>query len=78
MKIKLGCLYGNCSEYLYPNLSDALLQRKLKICIEASVPLHILDDGNIGENKWKTRLRKEIVRVEFLLRKKITPEAVEI
>merc|ERR1711874_680215 len=51
MKMKLGCLYGNCPEYLMPTMTKTVQMRKLQLCQESLTPLAILDKGQVGENK---------------------------
>ena len=67
MKMKLGCLYGNCPDYSLTNMNKAMMTRKLQVCQESLVPLAILDEGQVGENKWKGRLEKEISKTQYLL-----------
>jgi len=67
MKMKLGCLYGNCPDYSLTNMNKTMMMRKLQVCQESLVPLAILDEGHVGENKWKGRLEKEIRKTQYIL-----------
>ena len=71
MKMKLGCLYGNCPEYTLENMNKTQKMRKLQVCQEALKPLAILDEGQIGGNKWKGRLEREISRIKYVLSQKL-------
>lgn len=70
MKMKLGCLYGNCPQYPLYTMTKTIMMRKLQVCEESLVPLAILDSGNVGQNKWKGRLEKEISKVQYLMQNK--------
>lgn len=70
MKMKLGCLYGNCDKYTLASMSRTMMMRKLQVCQEALIPLNILDQGDLGGNKWKGRLKKEVLKVNYFLQEK--------
>ena len=68
LKMKLACLYGNIpSSSVLTKLSPAELQRKADYCRQGLDIINILDEGNIGENTWRLRLEKEMMRANFLL-----------
>ena len=67
MKMKLGCPYGNCPEYPLATMTKTMMMRKLQVCEESLVPLAILDEGQVGDNKWKGRLEKEICKIKCLM-----------
>ena len=68
IKMKLGCLYGNLPpSSILSKMSPEELQRKLDYCRQGLAIINILDEGNIGENTWKLRLEKEILRTNFVL-----------
>ena len=67
MKMKLGCLYGNCPKYPLFTMTKTMMMRKLQVCEESLVPLLILDEGLVGDNKWKGRLEKEICKIKCLM-----------
>ena len=60
-----GC--RNTEDEPLGKLSPSMLERKRDLCQEAANTLAILDPGDIGENKWRTRLEKEIKRVQFCM-----------
>ena len=70
IKMKLGCLYGNLPpSSVLAKMSPAELQRKLDYCKLGLAVINILDEGNLGENTWKLRLEKEIMRTNLVLLK---------
>ena len=70
IKMKLGCLYGNLPpSSVLAKMSPEELQRKLDYCKQGLAIINTLDEGNIGENTWKLRLEKEILRTNFVLLK---------
>ena len=70
IKMKLGCLYGNLPpSSVLAKMSPSELQRKLDYCKLSLAIVNTLDEGNIGENTWKLRLEKEILRTNFVLLK---------
>ena len=72
IKLKLGCLYGNLPpSSVLGKMSPEELQRKLDYCKQGLAVINILDEGNLGENTWKLRLEKEIMRTNLVLLKTI-------
>ena len=70
IKMKLGCLYGNLPpSSVLGKMSPDELQRKLDYCKQGLAVINILDEGNLGENTWKLRLEKEIMRTNLVLLK---------
>ena len=70
LKMKLGCLYGNLPpSSVLAKMSPEELQRKLDYCKQGLDIINILDEGNLGENTWKLRLEKEIMRTKLVLLK---------
>ena len=68
LKIKLGSLYGNLPpSSVLSKMSPGELERKLEYCRQGLDVINIIDEGNIGENAWRLRLEKEIIRTKFIL-----------
>ena len=68
LKMKLGSLYGNLPpSSVLGKMSPGELERKLDYCRQGLDLINILDEGNIGENTWRMRLEKEMMRTKFIL-----------
>jgi len=68
-KMRLGCMYGNTEGSSVETLSHPELERKLQCCMEAVTTLLVLDSG-LGENKWRERLVREIVKGDIVRRRR--------
>ena len=68
VKMKLGVLYGNMPpQSVLRKMSPKDLEKKWKCCSDGLNVLDVLDKGNIGECKWKSRLQQELYKVNIAI-----------
>ena len=74
VKLKLGCMYGNCPGYSEDNLSNPLLERKLQVCQDV---MDALDHVDPGYNKWRGKVEAELRKAKFMMAKRMMSKAPE-
>ena len=74
VKLKLGCMYGNCPGYNADNLTHPQLERKLQICQDV---MDALDKVDPGYNKWRGKVETEMKMAKFTMAKKMMSKPPE-
>ena len=66
VKLKLGCMYGNCPPYSAETLPRPLMERKLQVCLDV---MDALDHIDPGYSKWRGKIETELSMARLIITK---------